>query len=378
MGRPIKKLYFGNTNVPPIGGEGIASVTVGGTNNNYTSFPTFDFAAPQLPDGVQAVGTINTMVAKTAAVAVSGTGTVVADYIPGDILTVVGGTGTAATFTVSSVNVRTVTVQDGGTTVWTTGDTVSFSATGWDTPALLTITATAGAITSLTITDAGSWITSGSVPTDPISPDSATVADGGGYQSDATFNIGFGVELVTVLAAGSYTVLPSNPVATTTNSANGTGATLNVNYGIGTASVTTSGSGYTSAPLVTLSEGNGTLTAVLTNVNQNAIAISAYVPGGSSAVAGDIVKQEASRRYLVTTAQGTGQCRLVAAAPAAGEMTMTAVDSAGGTYYVTKLTAKKALLVKGDRTGTQFTDGTTVKWTFGSAVLNESVQLSSV
>jgi hypothetical protein len=133
--------------------------------------------------------------------------------------------------------------------------------------------------------------------------------------------------------------------------------------------------------------GNATKTAVLTtdsgapgsSTNQeNAIAISAFVPGGSSAVAGDIVKQIATRAYRVTTAQGTGRCDLVAAAPTAGQMTMTAVDSAGGTYYVTKLTARRALIIKGDRTGTQFTTGTagiTIPWSFDAAVENQSVQI---
>jgi hypothetical protein len=57
---------------------------------------------------------------------------------------------------------------------------------------------------------------------------------------------------------------------------------------------------------------------------------------------------------------------------------MTAVDSAGGTYYVTKLTARRALIIKGDRTGTQFTTGTTgisIPWSFDAAVLNETVQI---
>jgi hypothetical protein len=57
---------------------------------------------------------------------------------------------------------------------------------------------------------------------------------------------------------------------------------------------------------------------------------------------------------------------------------MTAVDSAGGTYYVTKLTARRALIVKGDRTGTQFTTGTagiTVPWSYDPAVLNQTVRI---
>lgn len=351
MGRPIQKKYFGNTNLPPIGGEGVASFTVGGTNNNYTTIPTItSIGAPNLPSGVQAVGTISTMVAKTATVGTSGTGTVAADYAPGDVLTVVGGTGTAATFTVTNVKVRVATVGAAGTNTWSTGDTVTFS-TGFSTPAVLTITDDgSGGIASVAVTTAG--VRSTALPSDPVAPDSTTNISG--LVNGATFNLGFGVNVVAVGAAGSYTVLPSNPVATTTNSATGTGATLTVNYGIGTATVTTTGSGYTSAPSVTVSGGNGTLTAVLTTSNQNAISISAFVTGGSSAVAGDIVKQEASRRYLVTTAQGTSDCSLVAAPPLAGEMTMTATDSAGGTYYPIKLTQNFATLVKGGRTGTQF------------------------
>ena len=371
MGRPLNKKYFGNRNTPPIGGEGVASVTVGGTNNNYTAIPTFTFAAPNLNDGVNAVGTVATMVAKTATVATSGTGTVADDYEPGDVLTVVGGTGTAATFTVSSVTVRTVVAQAAGTTVWTTGDTVTFSS-GWDTPAILTITDDGGGgIASLTITQAG--VHSGTIPTDPVSPDSATVADGGGYQSDATFNLGFGVNAVAIATAGSYTALPSNPVATTTDSANGTGATLNVNYGIGTITVSTAGSGYTSAPAITLSGGNGSLTAVLASTNENSISMLAFLTGGSAQVS-DIVKQVSTDRYKVSNSDGEGIVQLQpSAANAEGECSIEATDSAGGTYYVTKLTAHRAQITAG--TGTQFVTGSSVPWTLGTAVINETIKL---
>lgn len=159
--------------------------------------------------------------------------------------------------------------------------------------------------------------------------------------------------------------------------------------------ITQNGSGYTAVPTVTIADSDvgaevttGTATAVLTvdtggvpgsaTNQENAISISAFVPGGASAVVGDIVKQIAARAYRVTTAQGTGRCDLVAAAPIAGQMTMTAVDSAGGTYYVTKLTARRALIIKGDRTGTQFTTGATgitIPWSFDPAVLNQSVRI---
>lgn len=292
MGRPIRKEFFGNNSTPPVGGEGVASVAVSGTNNDYLVKPAMSVGAPNLPGGVQAVVAVTTMSVATVTVVAGGTG-----YTNGDVLTVVGlGTGTAATLTVTNAVLGVI--QAGGVSVTTGG-------------AYSTVTD----VTSLAVTGPGN--------------------------DDATFDVTLAVDGVTV---------------------------------------TTAGSGYTSAPSVSdTPNGNGAFTATLTNSNPNAIAISAWVPGGSSAVAGDIVKQEASRRYLVTTAQGTGQCRLVAAAPAAGgEMTMLATDSAGGTYYVTKLTMNLALLIKGDRTGTQFTSGTLVKWSLDAPVLNYSVQLASV
>jgi hypothetical protein len=148
---------------------------------------------------------------------------------------------------------------------------------------------------------------------------------------------------------------------------------------VATVTLSTAGSGYTSTPTATVVGGTtgtvATFTITLTSSNTNAIAGSAYIPGGSSALAFDIVKQESSRRYRVTTADGSGTCKLVAAAPAEGEMTIIATDSANGTYYVKKLTARKAVLVSID--GTEFTSGTAVSWNLTGAVLNTSVILAN-
>jgi len=213
MGRPIKKLFIGNRNSGGVGGEGLASVTLGGTNNStgYTTGDALTISAPDLPGGTQAVATV---------------------------------------------------------------------------------TATAGVIDGVV--------------------------------------------------------------------------------------VSTAGGGYTSAPTITAdtgTQGTLTLTGVLTTGATNAIAISAYVPGGSSAVAGDIVAQKGSKTYRVTTAQGTGECVLVAAAiPTEGQMNITATDSAGGTYYVKKLTNRTVVVVPG--TGSQFAEDAKVKWA-DSAVINESVAITN-
>lgn len=213
MGRPIKKLFIGNRNSGGVGGEGLASVTLGGTNNStgYTTGDALTISAPDLPGGTQAVATV---------------------------------------------------------------------------------TATAGVIDGVV--------------------------------------------------------------------------------------VSTAGGGYTSAPTITAdtgTQGTLTLTGVLTTGATNAIAISAYVPGGSSAVAGDIVAQKGSKTYRVTTAQGTGECVLVAAAiPTEGQMNITATDSAGGTYYVKKLTNRTVVVLPG--TGSQFAEDAKVKWA-DSAVINESVAITN-
>lgn len=149
------------------------------------------------------------------------------------------------------------------------------------------------------------------------------------------------------------------------------------------------GSGYTSTSSVTLSfspDPTTTGTYVI-NINpattlQNGIAAYAYIPasgtagyisgtGGSSRVAGDIIRQSGNSKYVVQTAQGVGVCRLPgdgSEANAAGEMDITATDWNGSTYRVMKLHARKAKL-KQVTSSTAFLvdDETWTKWTFSAA-----------
>ena len=144
------------------------------------------------------------------------------------------------------------------------------------------------------------------------------------------------------------------------------------------------GAGYTSAPAVTITGANTTpaaATSTLTSVVTNVIAISAFIPtadGGSSAVVGDIIKQVGARRYQVRTAQGTGKCKLVAAAPAAGEMTIAATDSLNSTYFVIKLQEQLAVVIQNSDGGSgfEFASGSRVKWALAAAVTG-TVQISS-
>jgi hypothetical protein len=152
--------------------------------------------------------------------------------------------------------------------------------------------------------------------------------------------------------------IPGGETATGTIQVDGSGAVTGI-------LVTNSGSGYTLAPTVTITTSTGTettltLTAVLTagaSARQNSITITAYIPasgdagyisgtGGSSAVTGDIIRQVGSNKYVVETAQGIGRVTLVTGAPAAGEARIAATDSAGETYWVTKLTAHRVRLTQ--------------------------------
>lgn len=145
-------------------------------------------------------------------------------------------------------------------------------------------------------------------------------------------------------------------------------------------SIGTAGAGYTSTSSVTVSFSpatTGTAATVqiaLTNSNQNSIAAYAFIPaadGGSTALLSDIIKQESSRRYLVQNSEGTGQVRLTPAATGslvAGQMNIIATDVNGSTYYVNKLTARRAYISTAtDNGGFEYVDGSSVRWSLDAA-----------
>lgn len=362
MGRPLNKKWFGNLNTPAIGGEGVASIAVGGTNTNKTAVPAIVIAAPQLADGVQAVARAH-MEVESIINFTSGAG-----YTPAQVLTLTGGTGTQATITVNTTSVATVTVTSGqGGTGYVTGDVVTIQG-GTGTLATATVIANAGVVTGFSTFTPGSYTVN---PTTLLG--AATVKTGGAGDDALKVDIAMGVGTVTLTTAGDYTALPAD-ISIVGHTGTG-GALFNLDYKVKSVEVTTAGTGYTAAPAIT-TQGGTTFTATLAAARGNAIVATAYLTGGSAKTA-DIIKQSNDRRYKVKTSDGTGVCILVTdgAPNAAGEMTIKATDSAGGTYYVAKLTARKAVLVPD--TGTQFASGTSAKWTFGSAVEDTTVTIEN-
>lgn len=202
------------------------------------------------------------------------------------------------------------------------------------------------------------------------------------YQNYATGGAtgvgGEGVASVTLstssLAVSTLTVTMSFSAPQITGGITATGTPVKTGNTVTSVTIDNPGSGYTSAPTVTFTGTNmttqGAATAVLTSNRQDGITFVSYLTTGSSAVnAGDILKQESSKRYLVQNSEGRGVCKLVTTAPlAAGQMHIVATDHSGSTYLVKKLTARKAVVVQSTASGSFLVaDGASTGWTFGAA-----------
>ena len=384
MGRPLNKKLFGNRNVGTsgsgdnrIGGEGVASVTIG-TAGSYTSaLPTVSFSTPEIPGGVQATGTVHGKAISAVATA-SGSG-----YALGNVLTPTGsGTGTAATFSVTGVTVTGITLNNGGSAN-DVGDIFEFRHSSFSSPLQVRVTASSGGTaTGVEIVNGGVW-TTGSLPANTTVAGFTRVQTYGSQDMNGQnlqVNItGWGVATVAVANEGDYTAVSSGAKATT---GGGTGATLTITYGVKSVTVNEKGSGYINAAdaAPTFSAGAAAGTSVLTtdggaiggSTNQeNAIVVSAQTTTGGSDKTGDIVSQKGARRFKVKTADGTAVCTLTASANlAAGQMSIIATDARGNTYYVTKLTAKKATLTRKTQNGSNawvHSDGGVAQWGFAAA-----------
>ena len=382
MGRPLNQKYFGNYNKGStstnsdngMGGEGVSSVTINTAGSYLHSLPTAAFSIPELP-GVRATGSVVGR-AVSAAMVSSGAG-----YGYHDVLTAVGGTGTAATFQVNSlITVGTPSLTAGGVNYDISGgakDEIWFDSSvdsRWTVPLKIRVDTVTGGhgVATFTVLQQGVW--TGSNPPSTVIGASTHNGPIDNNGSGATFTLTWGVNSVGVVAGGSYTAVTNG--ASSTTGGTGTGATLNVSYGVSGMTVTEKGSGYLSVAdaAITFSPAGAAATPVLTTSQTNAIIVYAMVD--SSVKAADAVKQISTNRYRVETYEGTGVCKLVSHTPAAaGEMSINATDSDGGTYWVMKITSNHALLIQ--NTGTQFDNHTLVKWTFGNPEAGTSVKIDN-
>jgi hypothetical protein len=177
---------------------------------------------------------------------------------------------------------------------------------------------------------------------------------------------------------GSFEALPAGVTNVAVVGGSGTLGTVSILFRAKAVVVTEKGSGYTSAPTVSYTNRGGitvntiTLTtdsgAVGSATNQeNSILMTAFLTGGSAVVV-DIIKQVSTNRYKVTDGTRTGIVKLVSSlADAAGEGSVRLVDSDGGTYFATKITAHKAVITRGTGVQAAFPTGAAVKWNMTAA-----------
>jgi len=129
--------------------------------------------------------------------------------------------------------------------------------------------------------------------------------------------------------------------------------------------------------------GNVVATMATAVTTGNTIQGNAWVTVGAQAKVADINRQKSTKKYRVTNADGTDVVLLDASAatianggPAnIGTMTITATDSASGTYHIKKLFDRTAVVYPGS--GTQFTENQKVSWNMNAAVASTSIKIAT-
>lgn len=313
MGRPLKKVFFGNTSTGGQQIEGYAwtagdsqarlsyivkqkstsgyvmassdgTGTKGGSlvylvNGAVTTAGEGNIKVePYGTSGVGATATANLGVSGSPSIYVGGTGDHTADYVPGQVLQLQGGTYTGnqqANVTVTSVNVRTAwPYNPGGGGGYAAGDYFIFGGPGFTSNANIRVATVDGGgnITSYSVVSPGVFV--GNVlPSDPVTANVVVTSGGSG----ATWGLGWQINAVSVTNSGDYTTIPANPVSLA-GSAAGTGAQINVSYSISSVKVTAGGADYDVPPNVTFSTGSATAHAVVSGGSVTNIVIDS---GGS-------------------------------------------------------------------------------------------------
>ena len=318
MGRPIKKRFINTgSSTNASGGESVASLVAHG-GNNYSAGTTIAFPAPGQGGGSTATATI-TFVAPTAGLT---------------------GNGNIASVTLTSAG--------GGYLVRNIQANVAF---GFNKPANV-------------------------------------VVDGFTQIAGNVFKFSSGV------TSGIYAGMVANVFFTTLHLGNPT-KVVSVNTTTGNITMSMANSAAITSPIsfgdvgrlgnvvATMDPAVTTANTIQANAN---ISISA---GGSGGRLSDITSVKGSRRYRVTNDQGTDTVRLIKSTecgaantaggpPTYGTMTISATDSTGGTYWVTKLDGRTATITPGGSgPGTEFSANAQVIWSVNAAVVNTTVKLAT-
>jgi hypothetical protein len=185
-------LSAGSSGVNVSNGGTVTALTRTAAGVSYTSPPSVAISAPTTAGGVQATAT-STVSLQTIAVNAGGSG-----YLVGDVLTLVGGTGTAATVTVATLSGSAVaTVNITSTGAYTVIPTNPISVTG-GTGTSATFTASSYALSNtINITAAGSGY---------VEQPTVTFSGGGGSGAAAYATVGGGTIIRALGSTGTQSL----------------------------------------------------------------------------------------------------------------------------------------------------------------------------
>jgi len=232
------------------------------------------------------------------------TGTALGSYTTVPTITISAPTtagGTQATGTVA-MQALVTTIQSGGSG-YAIGDTITFTGGTFSTPVTLTVATLSGS-------------------------------------AIATFTSNNG---------GTYTVLPTNPISTTTSGA-GTGATFNVtSWGVRTTAytITNAGSGYVEQPTITFSSGSATAYATVgstTTIKSLATTLSFYTPAGQQVQIND-GGGDGGNYWRLQGAASTGGVQLLATGTGSTTPALYSTKSTAGHTFYTNTFAQAQFVV---------------------------------
>jgi hypothetical protein len=366
----------------------VASVAVA-NGGSYTTLPS----GAQATTATSGSGLTLTITSGIASIAVNNKGTgYFAASTGSTTITATTATSTATSITSTIANnVLTVTAVTGTITngMVLTGGTVTAGAYIVNQVTPLTSGEATGGIGRYYIEKFGGGAITGTPTTGTLNPItvSSTVDIVPGMTFTVASNVGglttSGSPYYVMTVLGPNTIQVSSTYGGTSAVTTSTTTSQNVTATFGQNLVLAFSAGGSAATLVpyTTSSAAGKVGVASENIFK-AIQVTAYIPAANGGKAArqdsDIVAQKGSHRYKVENQDGTGVIKLVAGAITVGTGVITATDYNGSTYYVTKLTARKALLTQKTVSGSfQFASGKQVPWTLGSAVTGYSVQIDS-
>ena len=273
-----------------------------------------------------------------------------------------------------------------GANSYSAGTTISFAASplgGTTAASSITFVAPAGGapgngnVASYSITTAGTGYLS--APAVTFSKPANVVVDGFTQIAGTVFKFSSGV------TSGIYAGMVANVFFTTLAFGEPT-KVVSVDTASGNITFSSANTSAISSPVSFGDVGRlGDILAVLNPAvtTGNTIQGNAWVTVGAQAKLADINSQKATKKYRVTNADGTDVVLLDASAatianggPAnIGTMTITATDSASGTYHIKKLFDRTAVVYPG--TGSQFTEDQKVSWNMNAAVASTSIKIAT-